>query len=471
MPLEFPPETHALLGWRRLPLSWKTALAEVIDNSLDAGARKIEIVGKPGYLRVKDDGQGAADLVPFFGLGRHLKLKSTRSGIYGNGGTGVMVWMWGKTEVASTHDGITRVARVTWDQIYASERFSTDDVAEPMKTGAASGTQITYWPTGKDVRQIADAAVLSDLAWTFRPALEAGVRLVVLYSTARKPGKPEVLQAPSFPRLVKATTVDGEINDKAFTLNMGIIDQGESLSRSGFHLARGLRVIETTHEPANGYDGSRFFAWVDLSEDWAPSMNKTELVDADRNLLFARLTEICQPLLAEATLWAEEVENDEVETEISSRLSAVMVEDPTAKAKRESPANPTGAIEPKESGQTHRKAQRVQPGEKPLSTPGAKNYGRSGVKFRLGPLDPHEFCKVTRQGQALTVTFNDQCSFVVDLRKESGLHALTGMAFAAVAAWASTHEDDQIVFRFKQGDSYSTLQKLWLAWAQSAGSA
>lgn len=476
--IDFAPHAASLLAFRWHPLGWKSALAEVIDNALDAGARVVTIEGTPSELVIEDNGRGCDNPQTMLSLGEHEQFTTTRSGVHGMGGKMVMLWLWGTTDITSIHQHVCRRIHIDWNSVVQSGAFRTDSLTvRVLRRGDdwqahlrhPSGTRITYRPEGREIRQITQTSILSDLSWTFRPALLGGASIAVSFAKAHTVDRRVLTPAP-LPRLVEELTIDDEIRDKPFRVYQGVIDHGESVSRSGFHLVRGHRVIERTNEPANGFDASRFFAWIELSDEWTPSLNKTELADLDRAQLFARLTDICEPTLRRAHEWSEEVANDAVECEITEELARLLAPKRNVKAKRRGPSNHTGTVTPTGDGGEHKRAENLQRGSREMDEAGTKRARRTGIKFKFSELDEGVPFKVEQQQELLMVTFNIRIPKIQELRDEPGKKALTAMSFAAVIAYGVTHDKDaqMLLPGIKEHNAYDALQEIWRAWLADA---
>lgn len=82
---DFTPKSHLLESHTNNNMPWWQALAELIDNALDANAKSVSIIVAGKTLTVKDDGNGVEDVLSLFRLGEHRKSKSTKLGRYGGG--------------------------------------------------------------------------------------------------------------------------------------------------------------------------------------------------------------------------------------------------------------------------------------------------------------------------------------------------------------------------------------------------
>lgn len=466
--MENAPEISILSALRNQPFTWRDVFGEIYDNAIDAEATKIRTTGlTQGIgLMFQDNGIGCRDLRAMFRLGTHQELRNTQSGVHGMGFKNVALWLWGHTVVYTRYQGVLQRVRVDWDKVEHWRdliKVETNPSQGDQYLPDDHGTAVVFYPTSnRRISMITSANLREWLQWTFRPALSRGLVATIEYGKSSFTLKPE-----AFPRTVQTIEYEGDINGKGFKLFAGIIDQGESVTRSGFHLVRGPRIIESTNAPANGYDASRFFAWVELAkDDWVPGLSKNELTDVDREELFDKLGDICQPILKEAEAWAEMVSNDAVEHEVTEAIeaahdSAYGVE-LHIKAKRLPPQDQTGTIEPASGRKKHKRTQRAQPGEKTMATPRPSKMHGKGLWFKLNPLNMTQFYKCDKQEQKLIVTFNSQLELVNYLKQEKNKSALKGMAMSASAVYRATNDDQQP--RFGAEAVSDALNEVWMGW-------
>lgn len=83
--VHLPPAPHLLASLANANLPWWKALAELVDNSLDAGATRVVIDITNRVLTVADDGSGCEDITSVFKLGDHRRRKTSKLGRYGIG--------------------------------------------------------------------------------------------------------------------------------------------------------------------------------------------------------------------------------------------------------------------------------------------------------------------------------------------------------------------------------------------------
>jgi hypothetical protein len=102
-----PPSTRYVHAIRRRKRYWENIIAELIDNSGDAGADDIQIrFGGPktpntgGWFEIDDNGRGIRDIDSLLRLGVHDSVNGGESvGMFGVGGTEAIVWIGDRAEI------------------------------------------------------------------------------------------------------------------------------------------------------------------------------------------------------------------------------------------------------------------------------------------------------------------------------------------------------------------------------------
>ena len=84
--MDLSPKTEILTALSQQNLKWEIVLAELVDNSLDAGASRVDIRLGPGKsLSIKDDGVGCKDIAVMVRPGDRQVHETTSLGRYGIG--------------------------------------------------------------------------------------------------------------------------------------------------------------------------------------------------------------------------------------------------------------------------------------------------------------------------------------------------------------------------------------------------
>lgn len=416
-----PPDPRIVFSMANQPLKWWKALAEWIDNALDAGAQTISIQFARDSVRVHDDGRGCDDPVVMILPGRHHAQPGTVQGVFGVGGKDAALWIGGiksATSIATTHNGVRRSICVHWSDYVQDSSY--EESGEQL--GGASGTEITVTPLSRKLPHGEDwTKLLEQLGYIYTPPLGRGVQIKM-----QRPGKPwEPLVA------WKAPPLQGEIIDTDITVGdklkahvfCGIVQDGVLNPRSGFTYFHGSRVVESASaNGCGGYSPHRIHGRVDLFGQWPRTKNKDAL-NADAPTiaaLYEEVARVCGPLLQRADTIGSELSSMRFVAEVNDRLNSQIAALKNRKAKREKRQNHVGTITPTNTGRTHKRARREQTG----STFGSRRGGSMRVVF-----DTLEG-SVAGRVQVPTITLNLGNPRVRAIKEESNAEATVTLALS-----------------------------------------
>ena len=176
--VEIPPNPSPLIeSLRDLGYSLGTALADIIDNSITAGAKRIRIFSNPSadnpMIGILDDGTGMSETVLFeaMRLGTRSPLEVRDQSDLGRFGLGLKTASFSqcrKLSVMSRVDGVTSCAQWDLDHVARSKkwemRIPDDPSAIPWsETVGAHGTLVVWENIGLDEGEDADDSDPADL--------------------------------------------------------------------------------------------------------------------------------------------------------------------------------------------------------------------------------------------------------------------------------------------------------------------
>ena len=176
--VEIPPNPSPLIeSLRDLGYSLGTALADIIDNSITAGAQEIRIFSNPSadnpMIGILDDGTGMSEavLVEAMRLGTRSPLEVRDQSDLGRFGLGLKTASFSqcrKLSVMSRVDGVTSCAQWDLDHVARSKKWEMcipdDPSAIPWsETVGAHGTLVVWENMGLDEGEDADDSDPADL--------------------------------------------------------------------------------------------------------------------------------------------------------------------------------------------------------------------------------------------------------------------------------------------------------------------
>lgn len=420
------PETSSLVAQMSSTLGWKKSLAELIDNSFDAKATSVRITYGNRSLIVEDDGIGCSEVDAFFRQGKHRSRNGL--GRFGVGLKDAALWLHGPSGQGVTDlrsiakDGGVKCS-VSWRKFIDSHVWKM--AAQRLPAGP-TGTRIAFTGIG---RQLKDSHV-DELGYLFYPAIESGRQIVVKRGTAR----PKPVAAFQFPPLDNVIEHASEIEGREFRVRAGVVQEGHANPRPGFTIAYKHRVITTTNDGCGSYGTARFVGVVQLGEQWKLSRNKEELVE-DAPLLAETLHLICKDVLIAAADKSRIVSLAGIENTIANNLSDALMAH--KKAQRDSTREKKGTVEPRDTGREHRRAAKIQPGDKRMMS---KIGSRISVQFVPG-LDKIGMANFNEDGTLISLNLNHP--YVEWAKDSEDTNALTALAATILAIEASSIVDEK----------------------------
>lgn len=361
------PSTSMLEAHRNTNLGWKKALAELIDNSLDAGSQRIEVETGKRQLRITDDGHGCDRIEKMLQLGGHYQRKSTKLGRYGVGLKDAALWLWGSTQIYTVSGDQLRTVFADWEKLVKSDVWSlekreyevTPESCAMFGIAATGGTTILFQKVERSFTGF-DAA-REELIYTFAPAITQGKQIIFTDGKKRDP-----LPAFQFPLIDDAIDKMDTIDGRSFRLKAGIIREGQTNPYPGFSIAYKHRILFATTNGCGHYGVRRFYGYVQLLDGWKLSRNKDAVIDG-MDQLYERLFDLCSPILAKTSEFAQDFHLRSIAQNISSRLSQILKTQNNSKEKRGGGEN-KGTVIPTNNGNKRLAATTLQTGKNKMKS-------------------------------------------------------------------------------------------------------
>lgn len=345
--VRIPAKAHVLHAMSSQAMPWKTALAELVDNSLDAGAFRVTIEATARTIVVTDDGRGAEDILSLFTVGEHKRQSSTRLGVYGIGAKDAWLSCADIMKVETIRNSIKTSLQVDYNDLINND-WNTREEPQSEPCNLPSGTKITLpLRAGKNLPSL-DA--FSDLAFTFTPAIQAGKQIFRQLKGSRIP-----LSAHVMPLRDDVVKSEFEVDGKHVAIDIGILPEGVSF-RGPLWLIYGHRIIDKTSLGTGQYLSSRIGGSITLGKGWRLSKNKDTLANDEERLQDAIFVRI-EHILKKAESLAESVESLQFLNELQSMLNASISE--ANKREKRSKGDSTGTRTPAATGRKRTRAQKV----------------------------------------------------------------------------------------------------------------
>lgn len=376
--MDVTPVTHFYESMRSNIIGWHDAFAELIDNSFDADAMRVEIECDGTRTSISDDGIGAPDLASMIRLGGHSGHRRQGLGTYGVGFKDAWLYIGDTAEIKTTHKGQTLSLRVNLrtDIKQVDGRWEAPD---PLVVPASNGDRGTHvvFPVRHSYRHTPKQDIVRKLGLTFMPAIESGKQIIFKKRNKRTPIEPYKIP-PLLDRIVDSFSVGG----KDVSIDIGITLDGHHVEHPGFLMCYGHRVIRVSPIGMAGYSASRVTGKVVLGNGWRLTKNKNDLVDLAEPLgdaIHSRIKFLCE----KAEQLSEDIESRELLSTVEGMMNS-MLAGVKKREKRPGSGDSEGTVQPKHTERKRRRAASVdesQPGS--VEVPGLPGgTRRRGVSLK-----------------------------------------------------------------------------------------
>lgn len=422
------PNTYMLRAMSRQNIGWKNALAELIDNSFNAGANRVAIRIKKRTVTVEDDGRGMKDITCAVRLGDHLEDVDPGNGMYGIGMKDAWFHAQGEMEVQTTRNGKRSLLAADFNQLVQQNSWSIPGPVHETAPKEQSGTKVTLTCGRK--RQPPQKGHFEQLALIFSPAIESGKQIVVT-----RAGKSKALKPVRLPELQEAVEETFEIDDKVVSFRIGIVRDGQRMQNGPLWYQHKHRIIQSCALGVHGYSTERIAGVVRLVSGWALTKNKDDF-DDNKEQLGEEIQRRCKSILINADRLSTDIATRALNIEIEGALNSAIADCRREKRKK---GSTTGVAIPVDSGRRRRKA------SKSTDNPGSVEDGdhprqRSrGLTIDWRCLDGETIgcfdstCNV--------VALNVSNSFLQHAKQSGDSQTLTCLAMSIFTDWACKHKD------------------------------
>ncbi len=328
------PDGPPIASIRAERMSWPAALAELVDNSFDAGARRVEVMLEPHGFIVRDDGRGVDNLSRLLKFGDHHAHATTRLGRYGIGAKEV-IFRGNLVRIETVHAGqryelqIDVSSVMDWDAL---------EGADPVPVDEPPGTIIEVRKIPRDIARITETPIREKLSLTFAPAISGG-RQILLGS-----GKAETTPVAAWTPPLLKSVIEGEHkheDGRTFTYRAGLLADPAPRLR-GTWVAYAHRYLDHSKLGFEVSPGARVHVQIHLHEKryglWRLEKHKRELFERQKEELAEVLGDILLPLFA-----ADEAEEQDIKVDgANAILDAAFGQDGGTSTPRPGPGQQPG---------------------------------------------------------------------------------------------------------------------------------
>lgn len=401
------------------------AIAELIDNALDASATQITVTIDGDSLRCLDNGRGCPDMKRLIDIQR-VELPDNRIGRYGWGGKYTAVLMAHSMHAGSVCDGVLRRVEIDYDDPSLTARY-----ADELNTGQPSFMDIRLLRLHKYPKP---ATLVRDIERRYCSALGQYKKRIIVNGERVRP--------LSFPKLEMALGLQfpRHFNGLEYQIiDFGAIKKGADSEvvkrwRSGWHVTYHGRLLYERGIVSGfrDYEDPNVWGLIELRDTadmrWSVDPRKVSFAECDALLdsLYPRIVEI----LAYAQQQAQDSQLQQVARDASSLLMGkrVPVE---AKAKRTKTRAKKGSVQPTGTGAKQKQASNA------VEFPNRNLLGPSGQPINVrftDELDDDILSEVVTERRRILVRLNSTAPFFAQAGRTDPV------SVALVAAQAIAYE-------------------------------
>lgn len=270
-------------------MGWASALCELIDNSLGAGANCVTISCDGKWVRVQDDGRGASreGLSAMIRYGEHIDGGQKSISMYGIGGNEACLWMGHYEAIETCYNGEYWSVRKDWTRDFGprlpipTPKAMTDELARAVGLPITGGTRVSVrlkagrrFPRGKALEALMSAVAVK----YFWGLMYEGKQILFEVPHGRLSVKPYRLPERMDP-IYEENGIE-VAHGKRISINVGVVAPGEKNYKPGIAVVyRGRTIIDPGPYGCNGHSFSNVAGWVHLEGKWRPGRHKDHLAD------------------------------------------------------------------------------------------------------------------------------------------------------------------------------------------------
>lgn len=420
-------------------MTWPAAISELVDNSFDAGATRVEIKMSSASWQVQDDGKGCSDITKMLPLGSHFDqgAASQPVGMWGIGLKDAWAFSGREISITTVSRGIRGTLTLNAKQV--DSQWNCPDPEYSPAAGESSGTTVRLQLDRK--RRQPKPETWARIAWLFTPALLTGRSIAIVMPG----GKKKPLTPVEMPPFVESVDETFDVGGKSVSISIGIVKDGYRMTNGPFWIVYGHRIIRHSTIGAGKYSTLRMGGRITLGKGWALTKNKDDLSEYSEELADAILSRI-EPLLMKHERLAEDVESQALKSELESMLNDAIAN--ATKEKRKSPREHIGTVVPQHTGRKRLHYSQSQPA----------GTGNSGKKRHGVSIDWMEDDGPTMgefDALANVVRLNIRHPFIADTKAESNKPALHAVAMMLVS-YSLCNSDGRTNFIFEKGSFTET---------------
>lgn len=449
------PNSALLHALANQALPWWKALAELVDNAFDAGAKRVEIVAKNRTLTVKDDGKGIKNILAIATLGHHDRQESTQLGMYGIGAKDAWLFCSEVLDVETVHAGHRGTLRVDVRELVKNNWQCADPVYAPVDL--PSGTTIRL-PL-RHGRNLPSRDAFDELSFAFTPAISNGLQIIC------DTKKPIALRPHLMPAVQNAVRSSFEIDGKSVEIDIGILPEGVKMQRGPLWLQYKHRILGQSSIGIGEYSSLRIAGKIVLGEGWKLSKNKDDLTlhkDRLNQEVFVKIEHI----LKEASALSESIETTALRNLLQAQLNEFFDESSKNKKPARNKGETIGSVGPKSTPRKVAKASKTRglPGTADCGLGGLGQKGRFILDWENAGTDT--IGRFDRGGSR--VFLNLDHPFIASAKAMPNHHALLCCASALIADNASRHDTDgNALLTFKCSDFATALGGLMSSYKEA----